>query len=98
MYPLSLGFRRSSAASHEANNLEFVSVFDRDFAKGRSWNDLEIAFDGYANGIEAQLADQLGYADAFVYPAVLAVDAHLDCVIDRHERGADRNVRAFSQL
>ena len=56
----------------------------RQQSKRRARNDLEIALDGNAQRVEAQLADQLGDADAFNDPAMLAVDADLDCVIDRH--------------
>src|SRR4029077_15310493 len=97
MYPLSLGFRYSSAASHEANDFELVAILDRDIAKGRARNNFEIALHRNTYGIKPKLADQFGDADALVHPAMLAVDADLDCVINRHERGADRNVRACAQ-
>ena len=53
-------------------------------AHGFGANDFKIPLHRHANGVESKLADHLGNADALVHPAMLAVDAHLDCVIDRH--------------
>ena len=56
--------RRSSAASDEAHDLVIVAVLDLHFAERRARHDLEIALDRNAQRVEAELADQLGDADA----------------------------------
>ena len=53
------------------HDLEIVAILDRHIGKRRSRHDLQVALDRDAMGIEPELAEQIGNADAGDHPPVL---------------------------
>ena len=58
------------------DDLEAVAVGDAHVAEGRAWDDLQVALDGNALGVETELLDHFGQRHASHHATRLTIDDH----------------------